>query len=185
MGVIRKVSEPVGEGASGQAARRNNDFIDPRLVELKSPDHNVTRPTGSSPVWVKRQQQTQEAPAVISSAKGSGSGGASDAGDGGSGSKDAGAGQLQPERRPRSGTWSVANSRRVKIKQEKEEDASLRVRRKSGDDILNASSSSNGSNVASNRRKEGGPQGFFDSFRPRSKSDARAIMASRQRRKSG
>merc|ERR1739842_83400 len=152
---------------------------------MGSPDHNVTRPTGSSPVWVKRQQQTQEAPAVISSAKGSGSGGASDAGDGGSGSKDAGAGQLQPERRPRSGTWSVANSRRVKIKQEKEEDASLRVRRKSGDDILAVSSSSNGSNVASNRRKEGGPQGFFDSFRPRSKSDARAIMASRQRRKSG
>ncbi|CAL4060392.1 unnamed protein product, partial [Meganyctiphanes norvegica] len=124
----------------------------------------------------------KEAPAVISSAKASS--GQSDSSDGGSGSKDAAG--LQPERRPRSGTWSVANSRRVKIKAEKEEDASLRVRRKSGDDILAVSSNTgNGSNVSSNRRKEGGPQGFFDSFRPRSKSDARAIMASRQRRKSG
>ncbi|XP_042238251.1 uncharacterized protein LOC121876850 isoform X5 [Homarus americanus] len=86
--------------------------------------------------------------------------------------------------RPRSGTWSVANSRRVKIKAEKEEEASFRQRRKSGDDIL-AAATNNTSNVASGRRKEGGPQGFFDSFRPRSKSDARAILAARQRRKSG
>jgi len=63
--VIRKVSEPVGEASP---ARRNNDFIDPRLVELKSPDQSSSRPAGA-PVWVKRQ--TQEAPAVISSAKAS------------------------------------------------------------------------------------------------------------------
>merc|ERR1711874_61835 len=67
--------------------------------------------------------EQEEAPAVISSAKASS--GQGDTGDGGSGSKEA-AGQLQPERRPRSGTWSVANSRRLKIKAEKEEDASLR-----------------------------------------------------------
>ncbi|KAK3859018.1 hypothetical protein Pcinc_034827 [Petrolisthes cinctipes] len=89
--------------------------------------------------------------------------------------------------RPRSGTWSVATSRRVKIKAEKEEEAAaaaavFRQRRKSGDDVLASAASSN---VASARRKEGGPQGFFDSFRPRSKSDARAILAARQRRKSG
>ena len=60
--------------------------------------------------------------------------------------------------------------------------ARLRVRRKSGDDIhkLGATATSGATVVAppATRRRglgDGGAAGFFDSFRPRSKSDAKAI----------
>ncbi|KAK8746418.1 hypothetical protein OTU49_017010 [Cherax quadricarinatus] len=72
--------------------------------------------------------------------------------------------------RPRSGTWSVANSRRVKIKAEKEEEVAARQRRKSGDDILNTAQKEK-------EKKKETSQGFFDYIgrRPRSKSDASRV----------
>ncbi|XP_018023403.2 serine/threonine-protein kinase pakF [Hyalella azteca] len=69
-------------------------------------------------------------------------------------------------------------------------DSRLRHRRKSGDDIHKLATadatlcnqSIGGTPFGGRRRHEGG---FFDSFRPRSKSDAKAILQARQRRRSG
>ncbi|XP_071513926.1 uncharacterized protein [Panulirus ornatus] len=181
----------VAEAEAPPPARRNNDYIDSRLAERRSPETTAVARTTHQPVWFRRHPQditvapgpksqqgadiTVELSQDTPSSRAPGTVSTGDRGD------DA---IIQSTPRPRSGTWSVANSRRVKIKAEKEEEASFRQRRKSGDDIL-AAASINMSNIASVRRKEGGPQGFFDSFRPRSKSDARAILAARQRRKSG
>ncbi|KAF2367360.1 hypothetical protein FHG87_001875 [Trinorchestia longiramus] len=122
--------------------------------------------------------------------------------DGGWASGDEMGGSLGPSPRPRSGTWSLATSRRKEKRLEKEEDVSpaekeeaaksarLRRRRKSGDDIHKLATADatllhqpiTSSGFASRRRNDGG---FFDSFRPRSKSDAKAILQARQRRRSG
>ncbi|KAK8379703.1 hypothetical protein O3P69_019593 [Scylla paramamosain] len=202
---IRRVAEAETAQAAPSAAqcyaRRTTEYIDARLAERRSSDpaQAATQqpPRALTPVWLRRLPSDASS---ASSGKTQGGEGAQDShkdsqtgrGSGGGGAGGQGEdGAPQHPTRPRSGTWSVATSRRVKIKAEKEEEASFRQRRKSGDDILTSGGAgvgigvgAAGSGVATSRRKEG-PQGFFDSFRPRSKSDARAILAARQRRKSG
>ncbi|XP_066939450.1 uncharacterized protein SNF4Agamma isoform X3 [Macrobrachium rosenbergii] len=175
----------VAEAEAPPPARRTTDFIDNRLAELRTTEGASGSRTGHSLIWVKRDGMETAGVGSSGKAQDGSTDLSHDIGYGVSSGIDGGDGSAQSSGvRPRSGTWSVANSRRVKIKAEKEEEASFRQRRKSGDDIL-AAATNNANNVASSRRKEGGPQGFFDSFRPRSKSDARAILAARQRRKSG
>ncbi|XP_076054705.1 SNF4/AMP-activated protein kinase gamma subunit isoform X2 [Oratosquilla oratoria] len=182
----------------GVGARRTNEFIDTKLAELRTDPRSVVPQGKTQDVWVKRNQDTvittstqndgtgtSESHPEGSSRQGSGSGGDGTGNQGltgsGSGGSNGGSGG-----RPRSGTWSMATSRRVKIKDEAEPEASQRQRRKSGDDILAVANASNVASSSSRRREAGGGHtGFLDSIRPRSKSDARAILATRQRRKSG
>ncbi|KAK7066661.1 hypothetical protein SK128_002025 [Halocaridina rubra] len=160
---IRRVNE-----AEAQApARRTSDYIDNRLAELRTPEGGQGGGAIRAPhslVWVKRNGT--ETPGVGKTPQDSSSAADSSQDTGtslGDGPGDTGG------VRPRSGTWSVATSRRVKIKAEREEEVAARQRRKSGDDVLNTAAKEK------EKTKEASP-GFFESFRrPRSKSDASRV----------
>ncbi|XP_076054710.1 SNF4/AMP-activated protein kinase gamma subunit isoform X7 [Oratosquilla oratoria] len=176
------------------------DYQQPAPVEWSCNADTGTKDTVITTSTQNDGTGTSESHPEGSSRQGSGSGGDGTGNQGltgsGSGGSNGGSGG-----RPRSGTWSMATSRRVKIKDEAEpeasetgsdlpsvppDQASQRQRRKSGDDILAVANASNVASSSSRRREAGGGHtGFLDSIRPRSKSDARAILATRQRRKSG
>ncbi|XP_069162719.1 uncharacterized protein [Procambarus clarkii] len=237
---IRRVAE-----AEAAPARRNNDFIDARLAERRSPDPSAAPRPAHTPIWFKRhttansgcpwcwfrgflptvssqpatklqwcssdrpicwglqsaRHRARIVPACLPACQDISTVGpcskiqqgdiSADPSDitvsrtlgSAAGERDDSLSQ-PPSVRPRSGTWSVANSRRVKIKAEKEEEASVmdeipspppeqvaaRQRRKSGDDVLNTA-------VKEKEKKKETSQGFFDYIgrRPRSKSDASRV----------
>ncbi|XP_042865545.1 uncharacterized protein LOC122249063 isoform X3 [Penaeus japonicus] len=183
---IRRVAE-----AEAPPARRTSDYIDNRLAELRSPESSMMSSRSQHPVWVKRLTETtgvtggKSQQLTDSLADGSQEAGSRIGGAGGNGRGDGSGMQSSGSVRPRSGTWSVANSRRVKIKAEKEEEATAmeqipspppdavaaRQRRKSGDDVLNSS-------AKEKEKKKETSAGFFDYItRPRSKSDASSRLA--------
>lgn len=137
-------------------------YPEPTIQEETSPNdpEETTGVTGG-----KSQQLTDNL------ADGSQEAGSRIGGSGGNGRGDGSGMQSSGSVRPRSGTWSVANSRRVKIKAEKEEEVAARQRRKSGDDVLNTS-------AKEKEKKKETSAGFFDYItRPRSKSDASSRLA--------
>ncbi|XP_069982626.1 uncharacterized protein SNF4Agamma isoform X3 [Penaeus vannamei] len=183
---IRRVAE-----AEAPPARRTSEYIDNRLAELRSPESSMMSARSQHPVWVKRHTETTGVTGGKSQqltdnlADGSQEAGSRIGGSGGNGRGDGSGMQSSGSVRPRSGTWSVANSRRVKIKAEKEEEATAmeqipspppdavaaRQRRKSGDDVLNTS-------AKEKEKKKETSAGFFDYItRPRSKSDASSRLA--------
>ncbi|XP_037782239.1 uncharacterized protein LOC119578716 isoform X3 [Penaeus monodon] len=183
---IRRVAE-----AEAPPARRTSEYIDNRLAELRSPESSMMSSRSQHPVWVKRHTETTGVTGGKSQqltdnlADGSQEAGSRIGGSGGNGRGDGSGMQSSGSVRPRSGTWSVANSRRVKIKAEKEEEATAmeqipspppdavaaRQRRKSGDDVLNTS-------AKEKEKKKETSAGFFDYItRPRSKSDASSRLA--------
>ncbi|XP_063604770.1 dentin matrix acidic phosphoprotein 1-like isoform X3 [Penaeus indicus] len=169
---IRRVAE-----AEAPPARRTSEYIDNRLAELRSPESSMMSPRSQHPVWVKRHTETTGVTGGKSQqltdnlADGSQEAGSRIGGSGGNGRGDVSGMQASGSVRPRSGTWSVANSRRVKIKAEKEEEVAARQRRKSGDDVLNTS-------AKEKEKKKETSAGFFDYItRPRSKSDASSRLA--------
>ncbi|XP_069982627.1 uncharacterized protein SNF4Agamma isoform X4 [Penaeus vannamei] len=169
---IRRVAE-----AEAPPARRTSEYIDNRLAELRSPESSMMSARSQHPVWVKRHTETTGVTGGKSQqltdnlADGSQEAGSRIGGSGGNGRGDGSGMQSSGSVRPRSGTWSVANSRRVKIKAEKEEEVAARQRRKSGDDVLNTS-------AKEKEKKKETSAGFFDYItRPRSKSDASSRLA--------
>ncbi|XP_037782242.1 uncharacterized protein LOC119578716 isoform X6 [Penaeus monodon] len=169
---IRRVAE-----AEAPPARRTSEYIDNRLAELRSPESSMMSSRSQHPVWVKRHTETTGVTGGKSQqltdnlADGSQEAGSRIGGSGGNGRGDGSGMQSSGSVRPRSGTWSVANSRRVKIKAEKEEEVAARQRRKSGDDVLNTS-------AKEKEKKKETSAGFFDYItRPRSKSDASSRLA--------
>ncbi|XP_053629238.1 uncharacterized protein SNF4Agamma isoform X3 [Cherax quadricarinatus] len=184
---IRKVAE-----AEAAPARRNNDYIDSRLAERRSPDPTAASRTAHTPIWFKRHTTDISTVGTCSKSQQAGDVSVESSQDvivsrtlsSATTERDDTFSQSTSGVRPRSGTWSVANSRRVKIKAEKEEEASVtdeipspppeevaaRQRRKSGDDILNTAQKEK-------EKKKETSQGFFDYIgrRPRSKSDASRV----------